>query len=323
MNMIVNCVAYAHGRRVREIALEEISAILEQEDTFVWLGLHEPDENLLQQVQQQFQLHDLAVEDAHAAHQRPKVEVYGDSLFVVLRTAQLQEGRICFGETHIFLGLRYLVTVRHGASLPYTGVRARCERTPELLSLGPGFALYTIMDFVGDNYFPILDGLEEVVTTLEEDIVKAPLNQAATERIYEIKRDLAYLRRAVAPLVEVCEQLMELRLPQIPVGTYPYFRDVHDHLLRINESIDTLREMLTTALQVSVSLASVSQNEVTKRLAGWGAILAVPTMIFSIYGMNFEFMPELRWRYSYAVVIGIVIMFCLLLYRHLKKVKWL
>jgi magnesium transporter len=324
MGMIVNCIAYAKGRRlVSDLAIEEIGDILREEGAFVWLGLYEPDEDLMKQVQKQFDLHDLAVEDAHSAHQRPKLEVYGDSLFVVLRTAQLLDGKIQFGETHVFIGAHYVVTVRHGASLPYTPVRARCESTPYLLRKGSGFVLYAILDFVVDNYFPIVDGFEEVLEGVEESIFKGNLDRAATERIYELKRDLVRLRRAVAPLAEICNQLTHLQLAQIPEDIRPYFRDVFDHVLRINEAIENQREMLSTALQVNLSLVAVGQNEVTKKLAGWGAILALPTMVFSIYGMNFESIPELHWHYGYELVIVIVSIVCFLLYLRLQKAGWL
>ncbi|MGE0386652.1 MAG: magnesium/cobalt transporter CorA [Gammaproteobacteria bacterium] len=324
MNMIVNCAAYAKGQRIiADLAIDEIADVLAQEDAFVWLGLDEPNEELMRRVQDQFKFHDLAVEDAHTAHQRPKIEVYGDSLFIVLRTAQLLEGTIRFGETHIFVGLRYIVTVRHGASLPYRPVRERCESSPELLRRGPAFALYAIMDYVVDNFFPIVDGFDELVEDLDESIIREPLSRLNTARIYELRRDLVQLRRAVAPLVEVCNALVDQRFQPIPDDIRPYFRDVYDQVLKILEVIDGAREMITAALQVNLSLTTLNQNEVMKRLAGWGALLAVPTMIFSVYGMNFRFMPELDWRYGYAAVLGVVAVVCTALYRRLKRAGWL
>ena len=273
--------------------------------------------------QAEFGLHDLAVEDAGRAHQRPKVEEYGASLFLVLRTAQLHDGKIDFGETDVFVGARYVVTVRHGASLPYTDVRARCESTPGLLRKGPGFVLYAIMDFVVDNYFPIVDTLEDELEQLEEEIFGGRFNEGTTERIYDLKRDLVALKRAVSPLVEVCNRLVRFDVGLIPEDTRLYFRDVYDHVIRINESIDNLRELLTTALEANLSLISVRQNEVMKQLAAWAAILAVPTMIAGIYGMNFEVMPELHWHYGYPLVLALTAGACGFVYSRFKRAGWL
>src|SRR5262249_51268420 len=234
--------------------------------------------------------------DALCAHQRPKIEEYGDSIFVVLRTANLDNGQIALGETHIFVSPRYVVSVRHGPSLSYAEVRARCQRTPQLLRKGPGFVLYAIMDFVVDHYFPIIDELEDKLEGLEEAIFAGGLNRESTEDIYQLKRELVAAKRAVAPLIEVCNRLVRFDVGLIPEDVRLYFRDVYDHVMRINETVDTLRELLTTALEANLSLISIGQNEVTKKLAAWAAILAVPTAIAGIYGMNFEFMPELHWH---------------------------
>ncbi len=323
--MIVNCTAYVDGHKVENLPLAEIAAIRQQPDAFVWLGLFEPDEAIMTQVQHLFGLHELATEDAHHAHQRPKVELYGDCLFVVLRTAQANNGQINFGETHLFVGPHYLVSVRHGASLPYAPVRTRCESNPALLRKGPGFALYAILDFVVDGYFPILNGIEDLVDELEERFFKGDFDQADISRLYEMKRNLVELRRAAAPLVEVCNYLLtDVFNAYISDDIRPYFRDVYDHTLRINEPIDATRETLALALQISLSLAASRQNDATKRLAGWGALLAAPTMIFSIYGMNFKgWFPELEWQYGYPVVMGSVAIACTVLYIKLKKSGWL
>src|SRR5688572_1881592 len=199
MKEIINCVAYADGQRSANVELNRVHEVLKDANQFVWIGLHEPSEEVLQNVQEEFALHDLAVEDAHRAHQRPKIELYGDSLFVVLHTAQMAGEEIDFGETHVFLGARYVVTVRHGASLSYAPVRGRCESTPQLLHKGPAFALYAIMDFVVDNYIPIVETFQERLEDLEESIFAGLAKRDATERIYELKRNLMKLRRAVAP----------------------------------------------------------------------------------------------------------------------------
>ncbi|MEO8601986.1 MAG: magnesium/cobalt transporter CorA [bacterium] len=323
MNGVVNCAVYADGCRTENIAVEDISEALKKPDHFVWVGLHDPDDALLHQMQVEFGLHDLAVEDALRAHQRPKMEEYGDSLFVVLRPAHIHDGRVELGETHIFLGPHYALTVRHGDTQSYTEVRTRCESTPRLLRKGPGFILYAVMDFVVDHYFPIVAQLEERLDGLEEQIFGGEADRAAIEQIYSLKRDLLELKRAVSPLVDVCNRLTRFDLPIIPDDTRPYFRDVYDHAIRINETVDTLRELVTSAFEAKLSLASMAMGEVTKQLAAWAAIIAVPTMIAGIYGMNFEFMPETHWHYGYQTVVVVMFGACALLYGRFKKAGWL
>ena len=320
---IVNCATYAEGCRVGNIAVEDISEALKNADQFVWVGLHEPDEPLLRLMQEEFGLHDLAVEDALRAHQRPKLEEYGDTLFVVLRPAQIEAERVVLGETHLFVGPRYVLTIRHGDTQSYAEVRNRCESTPRLLRKGPGFVLYAIMDFVVDHYFPIVSSLEDRLDALEEEIFGGLADRATIEEIYTLKRDLLVLKRGVSPLVDMCNRLTRFDLPTIPEDTRPYFRDVYDHAIRVNETIDTLRELVTSAFEAKLSLASMAQSEITKQLAAWAAIIAVPTMIAGIYGMNFEFMPETHWHGGYpAAVLGMVGA-CGLLYWRFKKAGWL
>ncbi len=325
MGGIVNCAAYAGGRRVADVKIEDISEVLKEPDRFLWIGLHEPEEDLLRNVQEEFRLHDLAVEDALRAHQRPKLEIYGDSLFIVLRTAQLnrEARRIDFGETHFFVGPRYIVSVRHGASLSYAEVRARCEATPHLLDKGPGFVLHALMDFIVDQYFPIVDALEDELQALEKEIFVEAFSRETTTRIYHLQRDLVEVKRAVSPLVDICNRLIRFDIALIPEDTRPYFRDVYDHVIRINEMVDTLRELLTTALEANLSLVAVAQNEVMKKLTGWAAIIAVPTMVAGIYGMNFKFMPELDWRFGYPLVMAVTFGICGLLYVRFKRAGWL
>jgi magnesium transporter len=325
VSAVVNCAAYAAGRRIAELELGDIAQVLKQDDRFVWIGLHEPSEELLREVQAEFGLHDLAIEDAHAAHQRPKLERYDDSLFVVLRTVQMnrETHRIEFGETHLFVGPKYVVSVRHGPSLGYAHVRARCEATPHLLTKGPGFVLYALMDFVVDHYFPIVEALEDELQAVEDHIFGESFSRETTRRIYELKRDLLEFKRAVSPLVDVCNRLMRFDLELIPEDTRPYFRDVYDHVIRINEIVDNLRELLTSALEANLSLISVSQSDAMKRLAGWAAIIAVPTMIAGVYGMNFDVMPELKWTWGYPVVMGVMVGACGFLYWQFKRSGWL
>jgi magnesium transporter len=323
MDMVINCAAYEGGRRVADIDLAEAGAVDTGDDRFVWVGLHEPDEALLRNVQRRFGLHDLAVEDAHAAHQRPKLEIYGDSLFLVMRTATLHEGALQWGETHIFAGRGYVVTVRHGSTTAYRDVRARCEGAPKMLAKGESFVVYSVMDFIVDQYFPILHALESEADTLEEAVFSPTPGRPDIERIYALRHDLLLMRRAVWPLQEICARILRFDVPVIDQGMHAYFRDVQDHAIRVVESIDNLRDLLTGALEANLLLASVQQNDVTKKLAGWAAILAVPTAIAGIYGMNFKYMPELEEPLAYPAVMAAIIGICVWLYYRFKRTGWL
>ncbi|MGC1549940.1 MAG: magnesium and cobalt transport protein CorA [Rhodanobacter sp.] len=323
-SMVVNCVAYRNdGKRMGDISVDAISDVLKEPDTFVWVGLHEPDEALLLKLQEEFDLHDLAIEDAQSAHQRTKIESYGDSLFIVVQTAQLVSGHIAFGETHIFLGPRYLVTVRHGASLSYSPARRNCEHTPELLALGPSYGLYGVLDFVVDNLLPIVRDFREELQELEQDIFADTFNRNTVRRLYDMQRDLMTLRLAVAPMQDVISQLVRLHPQLIPDELRAYFRDVYDHVFRVNESIGAMREMLAAAINVNLSLVTFGQNEVMKKLAGWAAMLAAPTLVTSWYGMNFTHMPELNQPWAYPVIIGIVACVVGGIFIGLKRAKWL
>jgi magnesium transporter len=323
-SMVVNCVAYrTDGTRLKDIDVDSISDILREPDTFVWVGLHEPDESLLLKLQEEFDLHDLAIEDAQQAHQRTKVEAYGDSLFIVVQTAQLIEGHIAFGETHIFLGKRYLITVRHGASLSYTPARHLCEKTPDLMAHGPSYGLYGVLDFIVDNLLPIVRDFREELQELEQDIFSDTFNRSTVHRLYDMQRELLTLRLAVAPMQDVVSQLVRQHPELIPEDLRAYFRDVYDHVFRVNESIGAMREMLTAAINVNLSLVTFGQNEVMKKLAGWAAMLAAPTLITSWYGMNFTHMPELEKPWAYPVIIGVVIVLVASIYTVLKRARWL
>lgn len=321
---VINCVAYDRDGRRREIGLDAISDVLAVDDgSFVWVGLYEPAEAVLDKLQEEFGLHDLAVEDAHNAHQRPKVEAYGNSLFIAVHTAQTVDSHIRFGETHLFVGPRYLVTVRHGASTSYAPARARMEREPELLLHGPGAALYAVLDMVVDNYLPIVHEFNHALNELEQDVFAEDFRKGTVQQLYELKRELTRLRMAVSPLQDILGQLARARTTLIDDEIQLYFRDVHDHTVRINEATDTLREMLTAAMTVNLSLVTVRQGEVVKRLGAWAALLAAPTLIASWYGMNFTHMPELAGRYSYVLLIGAVAVVCVVLYGMFKRAKWL
>jgi len=321
---VVNCAVYSQDGTRSDISLDAISDVLAIDDgSFVWVGLYEPAEELLDDLQEEFGLHDLAVEDAHNAHQRPKIESYGNSLFIAIHTAQTVDEVIAFGETHLFAGPRYLVTVRHGASRSYAAARTRMEREPELLQHGPGAALYAVLDMVVDDYMPIVDEFNQALNALEQDIFAEDFHKATVHRLYDLKRELTRLRMAVAPLQDLVGQLARSRNAVIGEEIQLYFRDVHDHAVRINEAVDTLREMLTAAVSVNLALVTMSQGEVVKRLGAWAALLAAPTLIASWYGMNFAHMPELAGRWSYAILLVGVGAVCVTLYRMFKRARWL
>jgi len=324
MNEIINCASYADGRRVADVPLQDVHTALKDPRQFVWIGLHEPSEAILQKVKQEFNLHELAVEDAHNAHQRPKVEIYNDSIFVVLRTlSRSKKNHTIFGETHFFVGDNFVVVVRHGSSIPYTEVRTRCESTPDLLKKGQGFVLYAVMDFIVDNYFPVVHDMEQELEAIEAKIFKEKPSRQTTEDIYDLKRELLDVKRAVYPLIEVCNKLMRFEIKCITEETRPYFRDVYDHVMRINENVDNTRELLNSAMEANFSLISISQSDVSKKFAGWAAIIAVPTMVAGFYGMNFKFMPELEWHYGYFGVIIVTLTLCITLYYFFRKSGWL
>ena len=323
-NAIVNAAAYLDGCREANVALCDVSEVLVQPGRFVWIGLHEPGKAILDQVREEFGLHELAIEDAHRAHQRPKIESYGDTLFIVLRTAQINaERHTDFGETHFFIGRNFLVSVRHGSSLSYAEVRARCEGKPHLLRKGPAFALYAVMDSIVDQYFPVVEGLEQQLDAIEEKIFNESPSRETTEQIYQLKRELLQVRRAVSPLIDICNKLCRFDLDLIPEDTRTYFRDIYDHAMRINEMVDNTRELLNTALEANFSLISISQSKVGKLFAGWAAIVGVPTLIAGIYGMNFQYMPGLLWEYGFEVVLIFTIASCVLLFIFFKRLGWL
>ncbi|MBN8742942.1 MAG: magnesium/cobalt transporter CorA [Thiomonas arsenitoxydans] len=323
-NPVRACVAYDRsGRRVGDIALEAISDMLALSDRFVWVGLYEPDAALLAQMQHEFDLHPLAVEDAAKAHQRPKLEAYGESLFVVARTASRSGAHVRFGETHIFMGRNYILTIRHGDSTGYTTVRRNAEQTPALLAQGPGYALYAVLDAIVDGYLPIVEAYRAELEELEGEIFARQWRRGTLKRLYAMQRELTRLRLAVAPLQDVLAQLQRLPDDVMPEAMRPYFRDVNDHANRINDTVGALREMLSAAMNVSVSLVTLEQNEVVKRLAGWAALLAVPTLLTGWFGMNFRHMPELDWRWSYPALLVFTLALCGGLYYWLKRSRWL
>src|SRR6266436_6378075 len=320
---VVAASVYVDGRRVANIAIDEASSWRAKPGHVVWIGLYEPNIALLTSVQQQFQLHDLAIEDADHAHQRPKIEQYGDGLFIAARTAQLVGDSIAFGETHLFVGEGYLVSVRHGASTSYAAVRERCESCPRALARGEDYILYAILDFIVDNYSPVLETIHEEVEEIEDYVLANTITRAQIERLYMLRRDLLRLRNAVGPLVEVCRRLEHDNLPMVRSTMQPLFRDVTDHVRNIQERIDSMREVLAFAFEASLLLGQAQETAVSKKLASWLAIIAVPTAVAGIYGMNFKYIPELQLEYGYFIVMGLMLVACVGLYWRFRRVGWL
>jgi magnesium transporter len=320
---VVNSTVYTGGQKIADVAIDEAGDWSKRPGHIVWIGLFEPSDDLLQRVQRQFDLHPLAIEDAANAHQHPKLEQYGEGIFIVARTAQMVDGRIAFGETHLFVGRGYIVTVRHGASVSYAAVRQRAEACPTVLSHGEDYIVYSILDFIADNYVPVLERIHAEVEALEDIVLATTLSQSDIERLYMLRRDLLRLRNAAGPLVEVCNRLEHTQLMPINKEMQPHFRDVTDHVRRVREEIDALREVLAFAFEASLMAGQAQQTVIARRLAAWAAILAVPTAIAGIYGMNFEHMPELKWAYGYFLVIGIIIAICTTLYVQFRRNSWL
>jgi magnesium transporter len=324
--MLVNCVAYQNGKKLGDIAVEDISDYLAKPECFVWVALADPTREELDVMAEEFSLHPLAVEDARKGHQRPKIEEYEESLFVVLHTVEYAGGpdaEIHIGEIAIFVGRNYILSVRLHTTKGFGEVRARTEREPELLQNGSAYVLYALMDTVVDRYFPVLDALESELEAIEEQIFVRNSARSNIESLYALKQKLITLKHAVDPMMEATGKLYGGRVPQICAGMQEYFRDVYDHLHRIHLAIEGIRDMLTTAIQVNLGMISLSESEVTKKLAAWAAIIAVPTMVAGIYGMNFKNMPELDWAWGYPAAVAVMVVVDVWLYFNFKKVKWL
>ena len=321
--MLINCAAYQHGRKIGDIRKEEIHDYLGRPGSFVWVALKDATPEEMAEMQKQFGLHELAVEDASHGHQRPKLEEYGDSLFAVVHTVEAAGDELSVGELNIFAARNYLLSVRNRSELGFTNVRARTEREPHLLKHGSGFVLYALIDTVVDRYFPVLESLEDELERLEERIFASTPARENVEALYALKQKLTTLKHAAGPLQETTGKLYGGRVPEICSGTQEYFRDVYDHLLRINQSIDSLRDMVTTAISVNLSLVTIQENETTKRLAAYAALVAVPTMIAGVYGMNFEHMPELKWVWGYPVSLALMVVIDAYLFFRFRRAKWL
>ena len=321
--MIVNCVAYERGKKLSEISLNEVRSHLDQREHFVWVALRDPEPSELATLQEEFSLHELAIEDAQKGHQRPKIEEYGSSLFVVLHLIEPVGEELQTGEVAIFVGPQYIVSVRRDAQLGFADVRRRCEQEPDLLQHGPAYVLYALMDTVVDRYFPVIGHLTAEIEQIEERIFAGQTTRAQIEALYSLKRKLMRLDHATQPLLEVAGKLHGGRVPPICTGLQEYFRDVFDHLLRLKQSIDNLRDMVATAISVNLSLITLQENEVTKRLAAYAALVAVPTMVAGVYGMNFSNMPELRWAYGYPAALATMALIDAYLVYRFRKAKWM
>jgi magnesium transporter len=321
--MLINCAAYQDGSKLADIRIEDIRGYLGMPGCFIWVALKDVVPEELAEMQRQFGLHELAVEDASHGHQRPKLEEYGDSLFAVVHTVEPAGDELNVGELSIFAGPNYVLSVRNHTEQGFTNVRYRTEREPHLLKLGSGFVLYALIDAVVDRYFPVLEDLEEELERLEERMFAGTPSRENIEALYALKQKLTTLKHAAGPLQETAGKLYGGRVPEICAGTQDYFRDVYDHLLRINQSIDSLRDMLTTAISVNLSLVSIQENETVKRLAAYAALVAVPTMIAGVYGMNFQHMPELGWVWGYPFALGLMVVLDGYLFYRFRRAKWL
>lgn len=321
--MLINSAAYQGGKKLCDVPIQEAGEFLKCHHCFIWIAFKDADPSELCLMQEQFGLHELAVEDARHGHQRPKIEEYGDTLFAVVHTVEMADGELIVGELDVFVDERYVVSIRSRSLQGFLGVRARTEHEPHLLQYGSAFVFYALMDAVVDRYFPVIDALESELETIEEQIFTKGSERANIERLYQLKRKVTILKHAVSPLMEATAKLYGGRVPRIFMNTQEYFRDVYDHLVRINTSIDAIRDTIGTAIQVNLSMVAIDESEVNKRLAAWAAIFAVATAFFGIWGMNFKHMPELDWQYGYPAALGLVAVVCGYLHRRFRRTGWL
>jgi magnesium transporter len=325
--MIIDCAHYKDGTRQHEgkIPLEQAAARAgEGTDDFVWIGLHDPEPGTLEELKDLFHLHELAVEDAEQTHGRPKIEDYDAMWFIVLKTAHYHEDReeVHFGEVHVFAGPGYAITVRHGPGSELSSARSRLEARPDLLKMGPAAVVWAVMDKVVDDYGPVVDGIEDDIEEVEVEVFDDD-EPAPTERIYKLKREVIEFHRAIGPLIGPLDEIERGKYERIPIELQRFFRDVYDHARRADEQVSSQRELLNSVLEANLALSAVAQNEVIKRISSWVGIVAVPTFIASVYGMNFDHMPELHWRVGYPLAIGLMALSFLGLYKYFKRVNWL
>lgn len=319
---VVAAYVYKNGKRIRSAPLTDAGLRLKTGE-YLWIGLYEPSDEEFEGLVRRFGLHPLAVEDALAAHQLPKLEVYGSELFIVAHTAQKAEDAILYGETHVFVGARFVITIRHGSARAHTQLRAQMEASPLQLRHGVDLILHGILDFIVDGYAPIVDAIEDSVLEMEQQALDSFLSRADITRLFHLRRELLKFSRILGPMEEVATKLQSLDLPCIDREVRPYFRDVADHVRRVSERAASLRDTLSSVFEVSNLLEQQRQGVITRKLAAWAAILATPTAVAGIYGMNFEIMPELHWRYGYPVTMALIAGISLGLYALFKRTKWL
>jgi magnesium transporter len=322
--MLINCVAYQRGNKLADIAVADIGAYLNRADCFVWVALKDAGDDELLEMQRQFGLHDLAVEDARHGHQRPKIEEYGDTVFAVMHTVEYTPNdELMVGEVCAFVGHNFVLSVRTRSTHGFLGVRERAEREPHMLRHGASFVFYALMDAVVDRYFPVIDAMEDELDTVEDQIFRAGSARQNIERLYALKRRVGVVRHAVVPLMEATGKLHGGRVPPVCSRSQDYFRDVYDHLVRSNATLEALRETITTAIQVNLSMVTIEESETTKRLAAWAGIFAVATAFVGVWGMNFEHMPELKWQWGYPLALGLMSAVCGTMYWRFRKSGWL
>ncbi|CQR62046.1 magnesium and cobalt transport protein CorA [Streptomyces leeuwenhoekii] len=335
---VVDCAVYRDGRRVETgtpLTPQEAMRLVRRDGGFTWIGLHEPTEAEFSGIAREFGLHPLAVEDAVQAHQRPKLERYDDSLFTVFKTIHyLDHDRLTAnsevvetGEVMCFTGRDFFITVRHGGQGSLRGLRRRLQEDPELLAKGPSAVLHAIADHVVDGYIAVADAVQDDIDEVETEVFspgrKGSPRGTDAGRIYQLKREVLEFKRAVSPLLRPMQLLSERPMRLIDPDIQKYFRDVADHLARVQEQVIGFDELLNSILQANLAQASVAQNEDMRKITSWAAIIAVPTMVCGVYGMNFEHMPELHWRYGYPLVLGVTVAICLGIHRTLKRNGWL
>jgi magnesium transporter len=321
--MLINCAAYQHGKRIGDITPDQISDYVKRPECFVWVAIRDPQPDEIHAMQAEFGLHPLAVEDALSGHQRPKIEEYDDSIFAVLHVPLVKGDQIEVGELDLFVGPNYVLSVRHRFEPGFQAVRDRAEHEPHLLERGSGYVLYALMDNVVDRYFPVVDALEVELEQIEERIFSEDSPKRNIQHLYDLKHKLMTMRHIVEPLLEMTHKLHGGRVPQICVGVQEYFRDIYDHLTRVSLQLDGLRDMVITAMSVNLSMITLHEGEVTKKLAAYAALVAVPTMIAGIYGMNFEHMPELHWAYGYPLAVALMVAIDVVVWRRLRRIGWL
>jgi magnesium transporter len=320
---VVAAYLYRDGVRVRSVSIDERIDCADKRSEFVWIGIVDPVPEEMKSLQECYDLHPLAVEDAIKANQLPKVDVYGEQLFVVARTARLHGEAIEYGETAIFVGHSHIITVRHGSERAHTALRDQLEKAPKLLMQGTDYLLHAVLDYIVDGYAPLVDDIEEDVLEMESQAASSFLDRDQINHIFTLRRELSRLQRILGPMGEVALKLGRQELPCIEPEARAYFRDVQDHVRRVQARVDGLRDALNSVFQLSTLIEQQRVGTITRQLAAWAAILAVPTAIAGIYGMNFQNMPELHEKYGYFVVLAVIIVICLWLYDRFKRTGWL